>query len=311
MAHLIDLPVVQATSPDEVKQRTKIRVPCVFRGVLSGWPDLARWSPTALADVVGARRIDVEAWPSGPGTDPRAYLRHRRKITMTFSRFATGLMAESHMASKLYLAQYPVRKELPELDGLLGDLTPYQDYVRLPAVLQPRALFEPVLFMGPANSFTPIHYDLNRTFLAQMWGRKRVSLISHRHWRQFGLPASGLDARNFSPHTLEQITADPDRSSEVGIHEGILQPGDMLYIPYGWLHYVGSTETSVSLTYGWCSADDLGLAGLLRARRRLSWTMRGIGHAIARREERAPGGDVPDPPDHGEQERGVVSEVAR
>jgi hypothetical protein len=111
-----------------------------------------------------------------------------------------------------------------------------------------------ICWVGAAGCLTPLHYDLSDGLLAQVLGSKRVwlwdsddqpsmCLRGERHpgidnWeRQSYAEMHGSRAAAFpSAANAQRWVAD-------------LSPGDLLYIPSGWLHEVHSKTASFSL--GW------------------------------------------------------------
>ena len=87
----------------------------------------------------------------------------------------------------------------------------------------------------------------------QISGRKKVVLIPpdqsdlvYYPCREFGLNL------HFSPVEVER----PDRArhprfAQARLREVIVQPGEILYIPATWWHYLRALEPSISLNFWW------------------------------------------------------------
>ncbi len=81
----------------------------------------------------------------------------------------------------------------------------------------------------------PIHHDTHDVFVLQVAGEKR--------WRVYE-PALELPLRN------QRYSAELGEPAEV-VEDRLLKPGDMLYLPRGWLHEAVTSETdSLHLTIG-------------------------------------------------------------
>jgi hypothetical protein len=93
---------------------------------------------------------------------------------------------------------------------------------------------------GDVPAFAP-HWDVVDVLIVQVEGSK--------HWDLYG------------PGTLHPIdaTTDPDNTRpDEPVWSGVLEPGDVLYLPRGWYHGVrGTGGTSLHLSYGFNSQTGL------------------------------------------------------
>jgi ribosomal protein L16 Arg81 hydroxylase len=98
-------------------------------------------------------------------------------------------------------------------------------------------------WFGPQGTITPFHHDLTNNFMAQIIGRKHVKLIApwelakvynHRHcFTQ--VDAKAIDLKRFPA------------MADVKIHDVVLAPGEILFLPVGWWHHVEALDISVTL----------------------------------------------------------------
>jgi hypothetical protein len=148
---------------------------------------------------------------------------------------------------KCYLYQSPAE----HFQDILGDL---HDPPYLPEELGPGVGFIQNVWMSGAGNVTPIHYDLSENLLVQILGEKRVLLwdptqypllylnpIGTRHDRQ-----SRIDVNRPDPVSFPRFV-------NAKALEHILRPGEMLYIPAFWMHFVYTIQFSVSVSYWWAS----------------------------------------------------------
>jgi hypothetical protein len=247
-------PVATADSPTKEEFTAREGKPVVITGRVNRSQALSRWTPSYLKSAVGSRRVDVYVsadgtFPGGSGPyDQDKY----RNVDMTVSECIdrmNGLNLNPILTpgEKCYLYQSPAE----HFQDILGDL---HDPPYLSEGLAPdRSFIQNVWMSGPGN-VTPIHYDLSENILVQIAGEKRVLL-----W----------DPTQYSLLYLNPLGTPHDRQSRIDVHrpnpasfprfvnakalEYILRPGEMLYIPAFWMHYVYTIKFSVSVNYWWAS----------------------------------------------------------
>lgn len=210
--------------------------PVVIEGALSGWPALERWTPDYLKETVGDASVEYQGGRTAASDFELAKDRHKR--TMPFSAFIDQICADDSGGNDAYITAYNSATNQSALAPLQNDLG------RLDAYLTGAP---GMMWIGPGNTFTPLHFDLTNNLLIQIVGRKRILLIPptqtrfmyhHRHV--------------FSDiHDLEDeaaVCAHP-LARNLTPYEVVLAPGEMLYIPIGWWHQVRSLDFSVMLTH--------------------------------------------------------------
>lgn len=115
------------------------------------------------------------------------------------------------------------------------------------------------LWISSEGSVTPLHFDLCHGFLAQIVGRKTFLLASSedfvlmRYWKS---KCSDLNQNNGTTSPINMALwlegDEKERSKHGNVDEvawfiATLGPGDVLYTPPGWWHYVVSNTSSVSV----------------------------------------------------------------
>jgi Cupin-like domain len=138
---------------------------------------------------------------------------------------------------------------LPIADGL-------ERRYRLPSYFLPDRYFrksQAVLVSCPSLRLaTCWHRDLADNFLLQLIGRKRVEICSPAESACFylrQLPATDANVP-FDASTVDGLRPDPETHAEffkAHIIDCVLEPGDLLYLPCGWLHNVHQVTPSVSI----------------------------------------------------------------
>ncbi|MCA9567267.1 MAG: cupin-like domain-containing protein, partial [Myxococcales bacterium] len=113
-------------------------------------------------------------------------------------------------------------------------------------------IVHPSLWIGPAGTLTPLHFDPGSAWLVQRAGQKRVHLASPL---EHGLLETAIDGsyNSVRPSAL----SDEERAAR-GFTTVELGPDDALWIPATWWHEVASLTPSISVrTAGFRWPDDL------------------------------------------------------
>jgi hypothetical protein len=209
--------------------------PVVVEGALDDWPALKRWTPEYLVEKVGNAPVEVQAGRDTNGAFELDKDRHRGQ--MPFDRFMATIQAAA-FGNDLYITAYndkANRQALAPLDADLGTLDEY--LTRDPGMM----------WMGPAGTFTPLHFDLTNNLIVQVVGAKRVimsppsqtpKLYNHRHVFSAVHDITDEARLNHYPRARSAQTIEVD-----------LEAGDILFMPIGWWHQVTALDFSVSLTY--------------------------------------------------------------
>ncbi|KAI7186237.1 MFS general substrate transporter [Hortaea werneckii] len=135
------------------------------------------------------------------------------------------------------------------------------------------SLSEPIVnvWLGPCGTRTPLHTDPFHNILCQVVGFKYVRLYApHEASKLYpiGVDKKGINmentsqvdisenvaylrGRNGDADVLREIDRKFPKFKEAQYQEVILNPGDCLYVPLGWWHYVESLTTSSSVSFWW------------------------------------------------------------
>lgn len=210
--------------------------PVILQGRMKDWPAMESWRPERLAERFGDIPVEVMA---GRESDPDHDLAPERfRSVMPLRDFIQRLLSGGP-TNDLYLTARNFALERPELRGLFEDLRPLEGFLR---PVRDRTV---KLWVGPAGTLTSLHHDLSNILFAQVHGRKHFKLIPsfelHCLYNHHGV-WSEVDATR---PDFERFPAYRD----VDLVEAVLEPGELLFIPVGWWHWVHALDVSVSVSF--------------------------------------------------------------
>jgi len=256
------------------------RSPVVIPGLLSDWPASQQWQLPAyfMQLTLGGRRIvpiEIGKSYTEEGWTQRV---------MTFGQFMHSYLLPPESKEVGYLAQHDLFAQIPALrnDIMVPDYCftapPPPDAVvlRTAGLATVERLDEPMLnaWFGPKGTKTPLHTDPYHNILCQVVGYKYIRLYPPSETAKLyplGKDDKGVNMGNTSQvdvslvRTLKQgedLNADEVRDvmnvnqkfpmlKGARYQEAILGPGECLYVPLGWWHYVESLSTSFSISFWW------------------------------------------------------------
>jgi hypothetical protein len=207
-------------------------VPVIVTDLVTRWPAMQRWTPSALVERLGDARLEACVGREA-ATDPDAVwepLRQELTLRELLERITANTGNDTYVIAK----NAALRR--PDLRPLLDDM------------VLPPALFGPHpspnrmgLWIGPAGSHTPLHHDGDDSMFCQVWGRKRLRLAPPESIAL--LDRSRGVYSHWDPRSTAELEAGPERLLEV-----VLAPGEALLIPAGWWHQVDALDPSISVS---------------------------------------------------------------
>ncbi|KAJ1966550.1 hypothetical protein IWQ62_002400 [Dispira parvispora] len=235
--------------------------PRVITNALDHWPSLSHrpWSNIGyLRSVVGhGRMVPVEF--GSQYIDPQW-----KQRLIPFTEFVDHILfpdsSSTHPSNNettptpmydkpvAYLAQHDLFQQIPALQADIS----IPDYCYGLISETEDTPLEPLIhwWLGPRGTVSPLHYDRYHNLLVQVVGYKYVRLYS---------PLESAKLYPFTDDSNLSNTSRVDvRRSDVGQFpafaqasyvECLLKPGEMLYIPPYWWHYVESLSVSCSLSF--------------------------------------------------------------
>ncbi|NXG45897.1 KDM8 protein, partial [Psilopogon haemacephalus] len=210
--------------------------PVVLEGIIDHWPCMKKWSVDYFCQVAGCRTVPVEL--GSRYTDEE----WSQKL-MTVGDFISQYIVNENSVG--YLAQHQLFDQIPELKEDIR----IPDYCCLGEGEEDEITIN--AWFGPAGTVSPLHQDPQQNFLAQVFGRKYICLCPPQ------------ESENLYPHesqilhnTSQVDVEDPDlvkfpNFRKAALQSCVLMPGQVLFIPVQYWHYVRSLDISFSVSFWW------------------------------------------------------------
>ena len=217
--------------------------PVLLKGFAKQWPAYQKWNLDFFEHLEFKEKVELEI---GNVMQKESDFEHQN-----FQDYIHGLRnPEMDKAKdKSYLSMFEVFEYFPEL---INDV----DF----SYLTKNTLDDvPAAWIGPKGTITGFHTDNYNNMLAQIMGRKLV-LIAAPAFNKKMYPSKKFDLGS----TLSEVdinnydkAAHPDLL-DVEFLKVEMEPGDVLFNPQGWWHYVKSLDTSISVNnFGYTLKDTL------------------------------------------------------
>ncbi len=205
------------------------------------FPALSSWTPQLLKETIGDVQIDVNTTVDGNPNFLTSYFAGAT-TRMSLARLIDIVFTENSTGARYYMMG----------SGGWSSLGKLANDVDVPNVA--RHPFFPGasgLWVGQKGNITALHYDSWHGLLGQITGRKRVVLFgpeeSGNLYPDTSL-AGGLGASRLPARCLDADRSTFPRIEQAARFEAILEPGEMLYIPPFWWHYIESLDNVISLS---------------------------------------------------------------
>jgi hypothetical protein len=213
--------------------------PVILRGEMDDWAAL-QWTPDYLKAKIGPALVEYQGGRTANARFEMEKDLHRREAP--FDAFIDSI-TKTGEGNDAYLTAYNSERNREALAPLTEDMG-FLDKFLTREVAMPHGM----PWIGPAGTVTSLHHDLTNNFIAQMVGRKRLTV----------LPAAEVGRLYNDRHVFSRITDldAPDidvtlypRLVGAKLYEVVLGPGEILFMPLAWWHQVKSLDFSVTVTY--------------------------------------------------------------
>ena len=254
-------PLQEVHAPFGEKDFVKLREtgkPCIIRGLVSHWPlvTAARQSDEAIVEyltrVPPARPVGAIA--AAPGAKGRFF--YNASMTGFNFHFGQGRLDVflADLLNARALDEPPAMAvQSEDIGGLLPHVADENTLDLLPHV-------RPRIWIGNRIRVAP-HYDLKENIACCVAGRRRFTVFPPDQTRNlYSGPLEHTPAG--APISMVELAA-PDLERYPKFTEawaaaasGVVEPGDAIYLPYGWWHGVDSLEpVSILVNYWWNEAE--------------------------------------------------------
>ncbi|CAH3023213.1 unnamed protein product [Porites evermanni] len=236
--------------------RTK---PVVFHGAASLWP-CSRWSPEFLASELGDLRTKFrfcvrEKSPSNENGFKRAIMETECEFEeatfLEFVQWVNGFSEKSGLLSRFQRNSYWCYADYKYMAELFRDFPHLRQSVKWDSFGFPqRSGDESTIWIGSAEASTPCHFDTyGCNLVAQIYGQKKWTLFPPEETpKLYPTRIPYEESSVFSQVNIDNpdLSRFPSFASAVQ-YEVTLDPGDVLFVPKKWWHYVQSLDTSISI----------------------------------------------------------------
>ncbi len=207
----------------------KPMVPVVFTDLMQDWPAKQRWTIDHFKKEYGHFKVPVVSNNySKPG---RGYMTPDRIIT-----FKEYLEILESGPTDLRIFLWNIFKEAPDL----------RNDFSMPTIMDGFVNDFPFMFFGGQGAKVALHYDIDMShvFLNQIHGRKRVVLFAPDQSRHiYHHPFTVASYIDINKPDYEKF---PALSNAVG-YEVMLEPGETVFMPSGYWHYIEYTDGGYSI----------------------------------------------------------------
>jgi hypothetical protein len=231
---------VTELAPSRLREAARAKTPLLLAGGTRSWR-ASSWSLESLKERFGhvpfpVRRISASSpWVA---LLPREGPPGAARGAMRLADFVDAILGSSPGDPDV---PHTDLMELPdELAGEIGPLPAFPD--------QARSRRRPELFLSAAGAYTGVHRDFEDGASCVLIGRRRFRLWSpDQADRLYAMPnlhpkfqGCFLDARHPDPARFPLF----ERAVSV---EVTVEPGDVLYLPFGWFHDVTAVEHGLTI----------------------------------------------------------------
>lgn len=210
--------------------------PVIITGMMDDWPAMQKWNLDYFRQQCANAQVEVQFGRSKDQDYELNSLAHKK--LMPFGEYL-DLVENAGTSNDFYMTANNDGHNREALNIL------WDDIVQLPEYLRPDPIQRGFFWFGPQGTITPFHHDLTNNFMAQVLGRKRVSIMSAyevAHVYNMRHCFTQVDGLNIDYARFPEMR-------DVQIQECEIGPGEILFLPVGCWHMVEGLATSVTVAF--------------------------------------------------------------
>lgn len=204
--------------------------PVILETLMDDWSAKSKWSLQYFKEQYGDLQVPV--FDQTFSKSGKKYMQASQ--TMPFRDYLSAIQAGP---SNWRLFLFNLFEHVPAL----------KDDFKVPTIMDGFIKEYPFTFFGGANSKVALHYDIDKShvFLSQFEGRKRVVLFAPNQSRNlYQLPFTVSSHVDINKPDYQKYPA----LANVQGYEALLYPGDTLFIPSGYWHYIEYLDAGFSMS---------------------------------------------------------------
>lgn len=211
--------------------------PVLLTGLMDNWKALDLWNPQYLRDKFGEEMVEIQVDRNSDPLYEERSDKHKKQLLL---KDYVDMVVNGGDTNDYYMTANNHVMENPGMKRLFDDIEMF------PGFLSPTYTNSEIFFwFGPGGTVTPLHHDRRNILIAQVYGRKKILLVPptqthlvYNHLTVF----SSVDCENpdYEKHPLYK---------DANVIEGILEPGQVLFLPTGWWHHVRALDVSINVTF--------------------------------------------------------------
>ena len=239
------LGVTEQLLTEALRDHYERRVPIILRGAVSNQQAILRWKDWDYLEIAADPNTLCHAEVGGNYTESERIDIHFGDYVAYLRLFEEryGRSGESNPPpeSLVYLAQNDI------IPDLLSDMT-------IPSFCQELGegqQYSIMMWIGPYGCLSPLHFDPLDNALMQFVGSKRVLLYPPDTHLWAGTKGHQSNTSPFNPEEPHDVAEYPMLDNLPAAMDGVLSPGDVLFIPKKWWHHIRTIETSISVNAWW------------------------------------------------------------
>lgn len=212
--------------------------PVVLTKAVEHWPAMEKWSFPYLKERWGDIEVEVQM---GRESDPRYDQHHDQLATqMKFADYLDKCLSVES-SNDFYMTSRNMRLHKEALEGIVADITPLP-----PMLTEEFSGTIAFLWVGPKGTITQLHHDMSNNLHTQIVGSKRL-LMADPFQMPYMYHYNNYWSRVPYPEYPDLIKYPKFQSTK--FFEAVLEPGDSIFIPVFWWHYVEALKPSITVAF--------------------------------------------------------------